>query len=186
MRISNSLVMMTSGIFTPIAMAFIQKSINIMMPWLFVMFAVILTDLFAGLRKSHKLRIHISPTTALRETFGKTVVYFAFVMMVAMIDVAANGNTTIAKWACLVICALEGGSILSNILKPYGIIISPDGILKAFLKRTPLSIGDDEADEIVKVIEEEDKKWNTATRRKKKSVISVEIDKFDESQNMED
>lgn len=161
MKVSNTMVMATSGIFTPVAMAFIQKSINMMLPWLIVMFAVIITDLFSGLRKSYKLRIRISPTTAFRETFGKMIVYFAFVMMVAMIDVAANGETMIAKWACLAICALEGGSIFSNIMKPYGIVIAPHSIIKTILKRTPLGIGDDEADEIIKVIEEEDKKWNT-------------------------
>lgn len=161
MRISNTVVTATSGVFTPIAMAFIQQSINIMLPWLMVMFAVILTDLFAGIRKSHKLGIRISPTTAFRETFGKMIVYFSFVMMVAMIDVATGGSTVVARWACVVICVLEGGSILSNIMKPYGIVISPRGIIKAFIKRTPLGIGDEEADEIIKVAEEEDRKWNT-------------------------
>lgn len=161
MRINGHIVTATSGLFTPVAMAFIEKSILTMLPWMMVMFMVIVTDLISGIRKCRKLKVKVRPTTAFRETFGKTVVYFAFVMMVAMIDVAANGDTAIAKWSCLLICALEGGSIISNILKPYGVVLSVKGILKVLLKRSPLSIGEEEADEIIKSRDEEDKRWNT-------------------------
>lgn len=160
MKISNTIVLGTSSVFTPVAIAFIQDSIIIMLPWLIAMFMVILTDLATGVMKSHKLKIHVSWTTAARETFGKCVVYFSFVMMVAMIDVAASGGAAISKWGCLIVCALEGGSIIGNLFKPYGITLSPKGILKALLKRSPLAIGDEEADEIVKVKEREDRKWN--------------------------
>lgn len=43
-----------------------------------------------------------------------------FVIMVSVIDVAANGGGEIDKWACLLICFIEFTSILSNILKPKG------------------------------------------------------------------
>ena len=179
MKISNQVITTTSSVFTPVAVAFIEKTIVTMLPWLMVMFAVIITDLVSGIRKSHKLRIHISPTTALRETFGKSIVYFSFVMMVAMIDVAANGGTAIAKWACLGICALEGGSIVSNIAKPYGIIISPKGLLKLLLKRSPLGIGDEEADEIIRVRNMEDAKWNNKGKVSDDLNVRTTLDKDD-------
>jgi hypothetical protein len=40
--------------------------------------------------------------------------------MVAVIDVAANGGETIDKWSCLLVCFIEGCSIINNILKPKG------------------------------------------------------------------
>lgn len=43
-----------------------------------------------------------------------------FVVMVAVIDVAAHGGSTIDKWACLLVCFIEGCSIINNILKPKG------------------------------------------------------------------
>ena len=43
-----------------------------------------------------------------------------FVIMVAVIDVAAHGGGTIDKWACLAVCLIEFSSIMSNILKPKG------------------------------------------------------------------
>ena len=43
-----------------------------------------------------------------------------FVIMVAAIDVAANGGGTIDKYACLAVCLVEFSSICSNILKPKG------------------------------------------------------------------
>jgi hypothetical protein len=43
-----------------------------------------------------------------------------FVVMVAVIDVAAHGGETIDKYACLLVCFIEGCSIINNILKPKG------------------------------------------------------------------
>lgn len=94
-----------------------------------------LCDLIAGIRKSLKLGIHVSWSMAFRETMGKMITYVAFVLMVAMIDAASGHSYNVATWGCLFICALEGGSILSNILKPYGIDITPKGIVLFFSSR---------------------------------------------------
>ena len=98
MRIPEPVVMFASGSITTAVSLFWQQSVSIMLPWLITTFAVVIADLAAGIRKSHLLRVHVSPTTAIRETMGKAVVYFGFVMSAAMIDVAANGNMKIAKW----------------------------------------------------------------------------------------
>ena len=59
-------------------------------------------------------------SSACRRTLGKCVTYFMVVVMGAVIDVAAHGGGEIEKWACLIICIIEGVSIFSNILKPKG------------------------------------------------------------------
>ena len=149
MKIPEPVVMTASGGVTTIAGLFLQQSIEIMVPWLIATFAVVIADLAAGIRKSHLLGVHVSPSTAFRETMGKVVVYFAFVMTAAMIDVAADGGLLIAKWCCLFVMLIEGG-----------ITLSLKALLKFFLKRSPLGIGDEEADEIIRAARRENDKWN--------------------------
>ena len=166
MKIPEPLTQGASWVLTPIALAFIQQSIVIMIPWLIATLAVIIADLASGIRKSHLLGVHVSPSTAIRETIGKIIVYFSFILAVAMIDVAAEGGMAIAKWCCLFIMGVEGCSVLSNILKPSGVQVSLKGVLKLLLKRSPLGIGDEEADEIIKTARREDRKWNRRKYRK--------------------
>lgn len=160
MKIPQPIVMMASGGVSAAASLFMEQVVTIMMPWLITTFAVILADLAAGIRKSHLLGIHVSPTTAFRETMGKTVVYFAFVMTAAMIDVSAQGNMKIAKWCCLFIMTVEGGSVVSNILIPYGIRLSPKAVIKFFLKKSPLGVSDEDAEDFFKQVRKENAKWN--------------------------
>lgn len=149
MRIPQPLMVFASSAVTSIAFAFLQDTIQIMIPWLGVMLSVVLCDLAAGLRKSHLLGVHISISLAARETMGKAVVYVGFVMMVAMIDAATAHSFSIAKWGCLLVCALEGGSIISNLLRPHGVDISLKEIVKLFGKKVG-RLTDTEADKMMK------------------------------------
>jgi phage-related holin len=166
MKLDNTVTQTTSGVFMPIAAGFIQDSIKVMIPWLIVMFTVIITDLVSGIRKSVKLGVDVSPSTAFRETMGKMVTYFAWVIMVCLLDVAIDGSTTLAKWACLLVIAIEGGSIIGNILKPYGVGISLKNILKFILMRSPLHASQEEADTVLheerveRIRKKEHDKWN--------------------------
>lgn len=135
MRMPQMLILVASGVLTPLAMLFLQDTVKTMLPWVMAMFAVITCDLIAGIRKSLKLGVHVSWSLAFRETMGKMVVYFATVLMVAMIDAASEHSFKIAMWGSLFICALEGGSIVSNLLKPYGVELSVRGILRMFVSR---------------------------------------------------
>ena len=99
-------------------------------------------------------------STAIRESVGKIVVYTSGVLAFAMVDVAASGSMIIAKWCCLLLSLVEGGSFVSNLLAPHGIKLSLKSILKILLKRSPIGIGDEEADEIVKTARRENAKWN--------------------------
>ncbi len=160
----------SSILVTATATAVLRESISLMVPWLMVMTAVIIADLASGVRKCLKLGVKVSPSTAFRETISKWLVYIAFVLAVCMIDVVANDDIDFAKWACLFVVVFEMGSIVSNILRPYGIIITPKGLVKWFLRKTPLG---DDADDLIKeenikeAKEYENEKWNMRGKSKK-------------------
>lgn len=166
MKLDSTVTQTTSGVFTPIAVGFIQNSITMMIPWLIVMFVVIITDLIFGIRKSIKLGVEVSPSTAFRETMGKMVTYFAWVIMVCLVDVAMGGNATAAKWGCLLVIAIEVGSIISNLVKPYGIEISLKGVLRFIFMRSPLNASQEEAEQVIRdkkiehIRQKEQDKWN--------------------------
>ena len=90
-------------------------------------------------------------SSACRRTIGKLLTYFMFVVMVAVIDVAAHGGGTIDKYACLLVCLIEGCSIINNILKPKGLSVD---LNKLFCKVTEKKFGIN----MENVIKEEDKK----------------------------
>lgn len=142
--------MATSWVVIPTAFAFLQEALIVMIPWAITMFFIVIADLAAGLWKSYKLGVEIRFSRGLRETMGKILVYFAFVCMIACINVALAGEFQFAKWAAGIIIIIEFCSIVSNLLKPHGINLSLTAIIKAFLQKSPLPITCEEADSIVK------------------------------------
>lgn len=164
--ISKIVLMSSSLLVGSTALALLGDSVEIMVPWMMVMTAVILADLAAGVRKSIKLGVKVSPSTAFRETVGKWIVYMAYVLAVSMIDVEAGWEMYFAKWACLAAIMFEGGSIISNLLRPYGIVVTPMSIIKWFLKKTPIGDTDDvlKEENINEAREFEDKKWNVKNK----------------------
>lgn len=149
MRISHNLVILSSGMIIPTAFAFLQEALIVMVPWMITMFFIVIADLAAGVWKSYKLGIELRFSRGLRETMGKLLVYFAFVCMIACINVAYAGEFQFAKWASGLVIAIEFGSIIGNILKPHGINISISAIVKAILKKSPLPLTCEDADTIV-------------------------------------
>ena len=150
MRFSHNLTTAVSGVVIPTAFAFLQEALIVMVPWAITMFFIVIADLAAGLWKSYKLNIEIRFSRGLRETMGKILVYFAFVCMIACINVAFAGEFQFAKWAAAIIIVIEFGSILSNFLKPHGINLSLTAIIKALLQRSPLPLTCEEANEVIK------------------------------------
>ncbi|MBO4786496.1 MAG: phage holin family protein, partial [Prevotella sp.] len=146
----KTLTIFCSLLLSTTSIAFLGSSLDMMIPWLMVMAAVVFADLAAGIRKSLKLGVRVTFSSACRETFGKLIVYSTIVLFVCMLDVASDGSGLIAKWACMFVMILEGGSIISNLLRPYGIIVTPKSILKWFLKKSPANITDEEAEELLK------------------------------------
>lgn len=116
----KSVISVSEGGYSVILAGFLQESIGHIIPWMIVTFFVIICDLVVGIRKSLMMGEEVRFSSACRRTLGKCVSYFMFVIMVAVIDVAAHGGGTIDKWACLLVCFIEFSSIMSNILKPKG------------------------------------------------------------------
>ena len=110
----------TEGGYSALFAAFLNESIGHIIPWMVATFFVILCDLVVGIRKCLLMGDEVRFSSACRRTIGKMVSYFTFVIMVAVIDVAAHGGGVIDKWACLAVCLIEFSSIISNILKPKG------------------------------------------------------------------
>lgn len=110
----------TEGGYSVLFASFMQESIGHIIPWMVASFFVILCDLVVGIRKSLLMGEEVRFSSACRRTIGKIITYFTFVIMAAVVDVAAHGGGTIDKWACLAVCLIEFSSIMSNILKPRG------------------------------------------------------------------
>ena len=153
------------GSFAGIASAFISQTLEHMIPWLMASAAVILCDLAFGVRKSLLMGEEVRFSRAVRNTMGKMVTYFAFVVMVCMICVASGEQYKIDIWACLLVCFIEGCSIIGNILKPKGINFNLLGALneigKATFKRVNMDVNTE------KMFVQEEKK--PRSRKKKTS-----------------
>lgn len=135
-----------TGGFAAIASQFVTESIGHMIPWLIVSGAVILCDLVCGIRKSLLMDEEVRFSSAVRRTMGKMITYFSFVVMVAMIDVAAQTEMSIDKWACLLVCFIEGTSIVSNILKPKGYNVN---LIKAIALLFENKLGVDGVEDVI-------------------------------------
>lgn len=125
----------SDGSYSLIFATFLAESIGHIIPWLIVAACVILCDLVVGIRKSLLIGEEVRFSSACRRTLGKMCSYFMFVIMVAMIDVAAHGGETIDKYACLLVCFIEGCSIINNILKPKGISLDMNKLFSVVVKK---------------------------------------------------
>lgn len=123
------------GSFSTIASGFIADSLKSVIPWLMAMFCVIVCDLITGVRKSLLMGDHVRISRACRNTMGKMVTYFSFVVMVVMINIAAGGSMRIDTYACLLVCMIEGSSIIANILKPMGYEFNPFRLISVMLSK---------------------------------------------------
>ena len=155
------------GSFAGIASAFITQTLEHMIPWLMVSAAVILCDLAFGVRKSLIIGEEVRFSRAVRNTMGKMVTYFAFVCMVCMICVASGQRYQIDVWACLLVCFIEGCSIIGNILKPKGINFNLLGALNEVGKATFKKVGMEGVDTGRMFVEGEKKTRKRVTRKPK-------------------
>lgn len=123
----------SEGGYSVVFATFLRESIGHIIPWLIVAACVILCDLVVGIRKSLLMNEEVRFSSACRRTLGKMVSYFMFVIMVAVIDVASHGGGIIDKYACLLVCFIEGCSIINNILKPKGLSIDLNKLFNAIV-----------------------------------------------------
>ena len=131
-KTSNNFV---NGTFTVIVGDWFSNGVQHTMPWLIAMTLVVVVDLLTGLRKCWMLGIDIRWSKGYRATLSKLVCYWAFACCAVMVQEACNNAYNIAMWACLSVIAIEGISIVGNILKPHGYSINLQALAKNIGKR---------------------------------------------------
>lgn len=139
--------------------SFFNSTIQIAFPWLIAMAAVIILDLIVGVKKALFIGEEVRFGNALRRTFTKSVGYFWLVITVGFIDSATTVDLKITTWSCLIVCAIELSSTISNFLKMKGYKFNKekgiDFILNKTMKR--FGVGGIEKGEFVDLIEKIDK-----------------------------
>lgn len=128
------------------------------MPWLVSMTLIVLVDLLTGLRKCWMMDDEIRWSKGFRATISKLVCYWSFAICACMVQVSCDNEYAIAKWACLVVIAIEGISIIGNVLKPHGVNINAIRLLKNLGKKADLDLEgvvteDKEAEEKMRGVE---------------------------------
>lgn len=130
-----------AAVFSGIFVEALEPLVN----WLLVMTFIIIADLASGVRKHYLMKDEeIRLSKGVRDTMGKFVTYYSFVIAFVMINIASGKTYDIDKWACLSICAIESISIANNLLKPHGLQLSMQGMLKVFGKKVNI-----DAEEII-------------------------------------
>lgn len=152
---------LTTKGFAAIAGSFVVDSLQKMIPWLIVMFAVVICDLITGCRKSMLFGEKVRFSRAWRATMGKMVTYFSFVIMVVLINKASGEKYNIDTWSVLLICFIEGSSIISNILRPKGYDINV-AIMFGILLKKIFNIEKEDSKELIK----QNKKAHESTTEK--------------------
>lgn len=124
-----------AAVFSGIFVQALEPLVN----WLLVMTFIIIADLASGIRKHYLLRDEeIRFSKGVRDTMGKFVTYYSFVVAFVMLDIASVHEYHIDKWACLAVCFIESISIMNNILKPHGLQLSLQGIMRVLGKKVDI------------------------------------------------
>ncbi|MGN0318292.1 MAG: phage holin family protein [Lachnospira sp.] len=129
---SNDLV---NGTFAVVVGDLFSNGVQHSMPWLVAMTLVVVVDLLTGLRKCWMIGEPIRWSKGYRATLSKLVCYWAFACGAVMVQEACDNAYPIAMWACLSVIAIEGVSIVGNILKPHGVDINIVNLIKAIGKK---------------------------------------------------
>lgn len=137
---------LVNGGFAAIVGNIYQQGVAQSLPWLIAMTCVVIVDLCTGMRKVWLMGEEpLRWSKGVRCTMSKLITYWAFAVGAVMVDVASGADIEISKWCCLLVCAIEGLSIIGNILKPHGITISVKGIMHAIGSKTNIDL-----DQVVK------------------------------------
>lgn len=130
----DQLQMATNVVATNAAMAFFTESLRMMIPWMIVMVAIIVCDLFAGVRRRYLMNEKIRITKGARDTGSKIVTYSAIVAAMVMWGVVAE-NQNIPYYTISGIYVFEGISIIGNLLKPKGYNLNASVIISLLAKK---------------------------------------------------
>lgn len=137
---------------------FINSTIQISIPWLIVMAAIIILDLIVGVKKAIYVGEDVKISSAIRRTLTKTVGYFWLVVTLGFIDAATKFDFSFTTWGCLIVCVIELSSTISNFLKMKGYKFNKEKGFDFLIRKTMKKIGFDslEKGEIGELIEKDE------------------------------
>ena len=145
---------LVNGSFAAVFSGIFVQALEPLISWILTMTCIIIADLASGIRKHYLMRDEpIRFSKGVRDTMGKFVTYYSFVVAFVMIDIASGHGYHIDRWACLAVCGIETVSIANNLFKPKGVQLSLQGILKVFCNKVDI-----DTDEIIEKDDEHDKK----------------------------
>lgn len=137
---------------------FFNSTIQISIPWLIVMAAIIVLDLIVGVKKAIYVGEEVRLSSAIRRTLTKIICYFWLVFTLGFIDAAAKLDLSFTTWGCLIVCAIELSSTISNFLKMKGYKFNKEKGFDFLIRKTMKRIGVDnlEKGEIGELIEKDE------------------------------
>lgn len=125
-----------TGGFTAIVSAIYQQGVAQSLPWIVAMTCVVLVEFATDIRKAWLMGAdQLRWSKRVRCTMSNLITYWAFVVGAVMVDYASGCEYAIAKWACLLVCAIEGCSIIGNILRPHNVEINIFKLIKNIGKK---------------------------------------------------
>lgn len=111
------------------AVVFLQQAVLNMIPYLFIAAALILVDLYFGVKAARKRGEKVRASRAFRRTMGKTMEYICWVILASSLSVAFGTN--IIEWVVLgVVMGNELLSVLTNFFELHGYKIKGLNIFK--------------------------------------------------------
>lgn len=116
---SDTTSVVVQGGAATIAVTFLHQSIEIAVPFLYVAGAVILADLYFGVKAALKRGEDVTVGTAVRRTIGKVFEYLAWVVLGSTLG-AAYGNPDVTKWIIGGVIFIELLSVGRNYLFLHG------------------------------------------------------------------
>lgn len=145
----NEVYTHVSGGFGALASAFVMESLEVLIPWIIAMAAVVFADLISGTMKCLKLKIKIRISKFLRDSTSKFLTYFSAVVASCMIQVA-SGNDNIAYYSIIFCIGIELISIGGNILKMKGYNLDFNKVVSLIISKRFDVVRDDVEDCITK------------------------------------
>lgn len=142
----RNMIVMGSASVTSAMAAFIEDSLAAIVIWLMVAFAVIIADLTSACYRAYKREDEtVRISKGLRDTMAKSVVYFSFVVASVFVG-NASGMPHLSRYACLVIMAGEGISVIGNMCKAHYYNLNLKAVLNAVFGKFGVPNGGDMID----------------------------------------
>lgn len=137
----NAGELIVQGSVATTAVVFLQQAVLNMIPYLFIAIALILVDLYFGVKAAIKRGEKVRASRAFRRTMGKTMEYVCWVILSSSLSVAFG--TVVIEWIVLgVVMGNELLSVLTNFFEIHGYKLKGLNIFKIVGDKTGIDTSD--------------------------------------------